>query len=129
MQTAEPKENLLYQSERKTHTVSLASQCLDGCSLFFLGPPPAQAMHVLIIMGDSNWSCSCLQMKPAWLSSTEKRGDYAESGESADCRHRKDTEAKCLSELILLQIRTNLFIQLETSDTQVCLQSLKASAG
>lgn len=55
MQTAEPKENLLHQSERKTHMlsleVSLASQCLDGCSLFFLGPPPAQAMHILIIMG------------------------------------------------------------------------------
>lgn len=102
MQTAEPKENLLYQSERKTHTlsfeVSLASQCLDGCSLFFLRPPPEQVMHILIIIGDSNWSCSCLQMKPAWLSPTEKRGDYAESGESADCRDRKDNkQSACLN--------------------------------
>lgn len=37
-------------------------------------------------------------MKPAWLSSTEKRGDYAESGESADCRDRKDNkQSACLN--------------------------------
>lgn len=84
MQAAEPEETLLQQSERKTHTLSFQLSVASLSTLmdvhFFFN---LVLVHILIIFGNTNWACSCLQMKPAWLSSTEKRGDYAESGEPA----------------------------------------------